>query len=59
MLRFRGTALDLPYRFGADDSKMQMNRAFRPEMLLGAAADAAMCCMIMSCLLSLLDGDGR
>ena len=45
-----GTVLDLPYRFGADEDAMHLNKGFNMDSLLGNAADAAILCVCLSLL---------
>jgi hypothetical protein len=52
-----GTVLDLPYRFGADDSQMHLDKGFS----LGKfGVQEAICCAMLACMvMSMMDGDGR
>lgn len=52
-----GTVLDLPYRFGADDSKMQLNQAKLSNILGKLDVGTAVCCAMVLCtLLNALNG---
>jgi hypothetical protein len=46
-----GTVLDLPYRFGADDTKMQLNQASMTHLLAKVDVGTAVCCALMLCTL--------
>lgn len=50
-----GTALDLPYRFSADDTKMRVDQGFNINSL-GVGAQVAIGCCLMMLLNSLMDG---
>ena len=50
-----GTVLDLPYRFGADDSQMRVDQGFNIQSL-GVGAQVAIGCCLFMLLNALLDG---
>lgn len=52
-----GTVLDLPYRFSADDSKMQLNQHSLTNILGKMDVGTAVCCALMLCsVLNALNG---
>jgi metacaspase-1 len=52
-----GTALDLPYRFSADDSQMRINQSFSMDGLMDV--QTVLCCACMAMMLAdmLMGGD--
>lgn len=53
-----GTVLDLPYRFGADDSQMQLDQKMNMENFLGKFdVGTVMCCLAATmCLMEMMNG---
>ena len=45
-----GTVLDLPYRFGADEDAMHLDKGFNLDSFLGGAGEVAAVCLCMSML---------
>ena len=52
---------DLPYRFGADEDRMHLDRGFNMNSLIGDAAGAVALCLCMNMVFNvlgeLMDGD--
>ena len=51
-----GTVLDLPYRFGADEDAMHLDKGFNIDSLLGTAGGAIALCLCMQMLAGMMDG---
>ena len=46
-----GTALDLPYRFSADDTKMRLDQRMNMDNYLGKFdVQEVLCCALLGCL---------
>jgi hypothetical protein len=53
-----GTVLDLPYRFGADDDQMHIDKGFNMNSLLGTLGDVGTAVAICACLAMLMGSMG-
>lgn len=52
-----GTVLDLPYRFGADDTKMRIDKGSMQGILGKLDVQTVVCCALLACFLaSALEG---